>query len=445
MQSVCIVAIGDSGRKSNVAWPDVASPQPWLERTGPVRVTWGMNLRLLSSGIAVAAMTCAGIVRADDWPQWRGPARTGISAEKGWSDSWPASGPKVAWKAKVGMGYSSLVVSGDRVVTLGYDADKDHVTCFDAGSGKELWRHSFPSELGDKYFDGGTTGTPTIAGGKVYVLNRWGDTFCLDLADGRQVWHRQVAKETGAQVPDWGFTGAPLVQDGKVFLNVGEGGLALDAATGAVAWKSSTKSAGYSTPLPYGSGSDAVLLIASATAYVAVRPADGSEAWRIKWLTQYGVNAADPIVDGSRVLLSTGYGKGSSLFKVGGAEPEVVWKSKALRTQMNAAVLWEGHLYGVDGDTTEKASLKCLDFATGAEKWTVPGFGSGGVMIADGKLIALSGTGELSVAPAKPDGFKPTSRAQVVGGKTWTAPVLSGGRIYCRNSRGDVVAVDVRK
>jgi outer membrane protein assembly factor BamB len=132
------------------------------------------------------------------------------------------------------------------------------------------------------------------------------------------------------------------------------------------------------------------------------------------------------------------------LFKIGAGQPQELWTSKKLRTQLNSAVLHDGFLYGTDGDTSGKASFKCLSFETGEEKWTVPNFGSGAATIADGKLIALSGTGELTVGPASPEGFKPTSRMQVLGGKCWTAPVLSNGRIYCRNGRGDVVAVDVR-
>jgi outer membrane protein assembly factor BamB len=111
---------------------------------------------------------------------------------------------------------------------------------------------------------------------------------------------------------------------------------------------------------------------------------------------------------------------------------------------MNAAVLHDGHLYGVDGDTTETGSLKCIEFATGTEKWSQPGFGSGGVIIADGKLIALSGDGELSIAPASPSGFKPIAKAKVLGPKCWTAPVLANGLVYCRNSRGEIVVVDLR-
>lgn len=414
---------------------------------GGICVPRGMSTGFwVRSGWAVACAVAlgSGVARADDWPQWRGLRRDGTSAEKGWKVEWPATGPKVAWKAQVGLGFSSVVVADGRAYTMGHAEEQDRVFCFDVATGSEVWRHSFASELGDKYFEGGTTGTPTVSGGRVYVLNRWGEAFCLGAADGKVVWHRNVEAETKAAVPDWGFTGAPLVSDGKVYLNVGDGGLALDAATGQVAWKSSTKSAGYSTPFPHGAGEKQVLILGTAQSYVAVRPKDGTEVWRVKWLTQYGVNAADPVMDGDRMFVSTGYGKGAALFRMGGGEPEMLWKSKALRTQMNPAVLHGGFLYGVDGDTTEKASLKCLEFATGTEKWSQPGFGSGGVIVVDGKLVGVNGTGELLVAPAVPDGFKPVARAQVVGGKTWTAPVLADGRVYVRNSKGDLVVVDVR-
>ncbi len=398
---------------------------------------------LLFGLLPVLALATSAV--ASDWPHWRGPDRNGVSAEAGWLDKWPADGPKTAWKANVGLGFSSFAIAGGRVVTAGHADEKDTVFCFDAVTGKELWKHSYPAELGDKYYEGGTSGGPAIDGDRVFTLNRWGDVFCFNAADGKIFWSKNVQKDTGARVPDWGFGGSPLVHGDRVILNVGDAGLALDKKTGAIVWQSAPKSAGYSTPLPIRSGADTLGVFASATSYVAVNLKDGKEVWRAKWLTQYEVNAADPIIDGDRLFLSTGYGKGAGLFKLGALEPESLWKSKALATQMNAAVLFKGHLYGVDGDTTSKASLKCVELATGTIKWTHAGFGSGGVIIADGKLISLSGTGELMTAPAKPEGFEPTSRAQVLGGKTWTAPVLANGFVYCRNSRGDIVALDVRK
>lgn len=397
--------------------------------------------RLLAALIPVLAI--ASNATAKDWPHWRGPDRNGISSETAWLHEWPADGPKVAWKAEVGLGFSSVVVAHQRAFTLGYADDQDTVHSFDAATGRALWKHSYPAELGDKYFEGGTTGTPTVDGDRVYVLSRWGDLLCLGAADGKVHWSKNVLEETGVRPPDWGFSGAPLVQGDRLFLNVGEAGLALDAKTGSIVWRSDKKEAGYSTPLPYGNGGEALAIFSSGEGYTAVRLRDGERVWGVRWLTQYGVNAADPILHDGRVFVCSGYGKGSGLFQLGGAEPELVWKSKVLATQMNAAVLFEGHLYGTAGDTTAKAALKCVEFATGQEKWSQPQFGSGGVILANRRLIALSGTGELMTAPATPERFQPTARAQVIGGKTWTAPVLAHGLVYVRNSRGDLVCLDL--
>jgi len=382
--------------------------------------------------------------RAEDWPQWRGPQRNGVSAERDWLDVWPQNGPKIAWKTQVGLGFSSFVIAQGRVLTLGHAEAQDTVWCFEAGTGKLLWKHSYPAELGDKFYEGGTTGTPTIAGDRVYTLSRWGDAFCFEAASGKIIWSKNVHAETDAPIPDWGFTGSPLVYENLVVLNVGDAGLALEKATGKIRWKSGNKIAGYSTPLPIQRDGKSLALLGNGTSYVAITLPDGKEVWRVRWVTEYGLNASDPM-EGDYMFVSTGYGKGGGLFKLGPAEPEASWKTKKLRTQLNAAVLYRGFLYGTDGDTSQKAALKCLDFMSGEEKWAQAGFGSGGVIVADGKLIALSGAGELSVAPATSAGFNPTARAQVLGGKCWTAPVLANGLIYCRNGRGDVVVVDVRK
>jgi len=328
---------------------------------------------------------------------------------------------------------------------MGNSDNKDTVFCFDSATGKRLWSHSYAADLGDKYFDGGTTGTPTIDGERVFILSRWGDVFCLDAASGKVIWTRNVQKETRVRVPTWGFSGSPMVFENLLLLAVGEAGMALDKGTGKTVWESANKEAGYSTPLPWKRGGKSLALVSSGQAYLAVEPQTGKEHWRFRWLTQYGVNAADPIIDNDRLYISSGYGKGGALIKPDtGSEPAVLWKNKTLRSQRNAAVLVGGHLFGVDGDTSEKASLKCVDIATGEEKWSEPSVGSGALMAADGKLVVLGYRGELMVAPASPEGFKPTARAQVLGGECWTVPVLANGLIWCRNSRGDVVCVDAR-
>jgi outer membrane protein assembly factor BamB len=404
--------------------------------------TWTFIFAFIWGGLI--AVPSAG--RAEDWPHWRGPRRDGTSTERGWTDQWPKDGPKIAWKASVGLGFSAVSVADGRLVTMGHVNGRDLISCWDAVTGKPLWQHSYDSELGDKFFEGGPTSTPTVSAGRVYALSRWGDVFCFDLASGRIRWSKNVQKETGAAIPDWGFSSSPLIYQSKLILNIGEAGLALDPENGTILWQSAPAESGYSTPLPFRQGNASVVLVSSGKAYAAVQLADGKPLWRFEWVTRYGVNASDPIVDtaGESILISSGYGKGAALLNLRGGSPAVVWQHRDLRTQMNPGVLLQGFVYGTDGDNGAKAPLKCIELKTGQVRWTEPGIGTGGVTLADGKLIVLSDRGELLVAPASPEQFKTTARAQVLGGRCWTVPVLAHGRVYCRNAAGDLICVDLR-
>jgi outer membrane protein assembly factor BamB len=393
---------------------------------------------------ARADLSSVALAKEDDWAQWRGAARTGISAETGWMETWPADGPRILWKAQVGIGFSSFAVAKGRVYTIGHANDADTVFCLDADKGQVLWYHPYPADLGDKFFEGGPTSTPTVDGDRVYTISKWGDLFCFDAASGKIAWQKNLATESSLPIPAWGFGGSPFILGDLLLLNIGEAGIALEKATGRIVWKSAAAECGYSTPLPL-PGSDSLVIFTSGRGYHAVDAKTGKEAWRVKWMTQYGVNAADPVFDNGTMLISTGYGKGAALFKLGAGEPELVWQNKSLRSQMNPPVLIGGFLYGVDGDAGQKTALKCVEMSTGTEKWSVPLTGSGALAAADGKLIVLGGDGTLMIAPAAAADFKPTAQAKVLTGKCWTVPVLANGRLYCRNAEGHVVCVDLRK
>ncbi len=380
---------------------------------------------------------------AADWPHWRGPDHNGISKEADWKSEWPADGPPVLWKANAGIGFASFSVAGGRVYTTGFASEKDSVFCLDAATGKEIWQHTYPSELGDKFYEGGTSATPTVADGKVYQLSRWGDAMCLDAATGKVVWSKNVATDNNMPIPDWGFAGSPLVQGDLVILSIGEHGIALSKSDGAVKWKSVAKPAGYSTPYPM-PGKPGEIILCSDKAYFGVDAASGKMLWQYPWKTQYGVNAADPIVFDGQVFISSGYKKGATLIKLGGSAPEKIWENKLMRSQFNSCVLVDGYLYGPDGNDGDKGPLKCIELKTGDVKWQHPAFGVGGVTVADGKFIALSARGELMVAPVSAEKFAPISTAQVLGGRCWTTPVLANGRIYCRNATGDIVCLNVK-
>ena len=383
-------------------------------------------------------------LHADDWPQWRGPKHNGISTEKAWKADWAGKAPQTLWKANVGIGFPSFSIANGRVFTTGNAENTDTIFCFDAATGKVIWKHAYPADLGDKYYEGGTSATPVVDGAQVFHLSKWGEVFCIEAATGKVLWSKNMQKETGANIPDWGFAGSPLVHGEMLLLNIGSAGLALDKTSGKILWKSEAENAGYSTPVLMKRGTDDLVLLGSGKSIVAVNAQSGKKAWEFGWATRYGVNAADPIINGDLIFISSGYNKGCAVLKVDSATPDVVWQSKELKNQLGSSVLLDGHLYGFDGDNTNsRAPLKCLEFASGSKKWEENTISPGALMMADGKLIVLTGKGELIIAKASPQKFDVISRAQVLSGKCWSAPVLANGRIYVRNSTGDVVCLDV--
>jgi len=395
-----------------------------------------MKIVICTAAVAICVSTAP--ARSSDWPNFRGPDHNGISTETGWVRDWSASAPKIIWKAKVGLGFSAITVADGKAYTTGNTRDVDTVFCFDANTGKSIWKHSYPAPLDAKYYEGGTSATPTVDGDRVYAISKRGLIHCLAVADGKVIWSQDLAAELGAKIPTWGFAGSVLIEGNRAILNVGSTGTALDKLTGKVLWTSSTDESGYSTPVPFDSDSGRAVMMAIKTDVVAVRVEDGKELWRFPWKTQYEVNAADPIRVGNKVFISSGYNRGGGVFDVSSQPPQEVWSNKNMRNHLASSVYWKGYLYGVDEN-----QLRCVDFETGAVKWTDKVSGKGSVIIADGHLVVLSERGELLVAEPSPEGFKPSARFQAVGGKCWSAPTLANGKFYVRTGPGDVACLDV--
>ncbi|HUL50952.1 MAG TPA: PQQ-binding-like beta-propeller repeat protein, partial [Candidatus Nitrosotalea sp.] len=367
-----------------------------------------------------------------------GPDLNGVSQETNWSSLWPKEGPKQVWKTRVGTGFSSVAVSHGRIYTMGNDGNQDTVFCLDANAGTPIWKHSYPTPMDPKWYEGGPSATPAVDGDRVFTLSKRGLLLCLGAADGSVIWSKDLVADLGVKIPTWGFAGSPVVEGNLLIVNAGSAGTAFDKSTGKVVWTSGKNAAGYASPVPVGdnNGRTAVLFLADSVA--AVNLNDGKEIWRHPWTTKYDVNAADPIVIGDRVFISSGYDRGCALLRIGGKSASVLWENKEMRNHFNSCVLVHGYLFGFD-----ESELKCVDLNSGVVKWTENRLGKGSLMAAGDRLVILGEKGELVVAVASSGGFKPLARAQVLGGRCWSTPVLSNARIYCRNATGDLVCLDV--
>ncbi len=397
-------------------------------------------LCVMAVGLFTQVISAAGT--DSDWPCWRGPDHNGISRENGWSWQWGSNTPPVLWRASVGKGFSSFAVSKVRVFTMGNTDGSDTVYCFEAGTGKVLWRHSYACELQPLSYEGGPAATPAVAGEFVYTFSKEGHLFCLDAKDGRVVWSKKIAPwpwREGDWKNTWRYAGSPWVAEDRLIMSVGEAGMALDARSGNILWESPAGHPGYASPVPFRSGTTEALAFFSGRAVIGVEAGSGKRLWNIPWRTEWDMNAADPVIHENRLFVSSGNGTGCALFDLTAVPPRELWRNKHLKTPMNSAVLWQGHLYGFNDE-----NLVCVDWATGAKKWSEPSLRRGSLFVAAGKLVLLSEKGQLVVAEAVPDAYRPLAQAQILVGRCWSVPVLSRGLLYARNAQGDVVCLDLR-
>jgi outer membrane protein assembly factor BamB len=284
--------------------------------------------------LAVVLFTNIAVVHGADWPIYRGPQHNGVSSETNWIADFPATGPRQLWKASIGIGFSSMTISNGRVYAMGNsgksgpNANQDTVFCFNANNGKEIWKHTYSCELQPKYYEGGTLSTPTVDGNVVYTISKMGHLFCLNAATGSVKWQKNMNKDLGFKLPTWHFSGSPLVAGNMLILNLGDAGVALNKTNGSVIWENGKDICGYATPVPYTMDGQKCVAMFTASHIQGVRINDGKVLWKSPFENRTKVNAADPIIVGNEVFVSSGYNYGCAKIKVTGGNIETLWQNK---------------------------------------------------------------------------------------------------------------------
>ena len=439
-----------------------------------------------------------------DWSIFLGPHGTGVSDETGLMDEWPKAGPPIVWQKKIGKGYSSPSILGNRLVIHHRLRDRDLIECIRADNGNPFWSYDYETNFSDPYgYNNGPRCSPLLTKTRCFTFGAQGRLICLDLETGKLVWEYETTKKW--KVPDH-FFGAgctPILEGDLLIVLVGgqpdSGVVAFNAGTGDVVWESvgrktwndaETDQKGqryewtgdemvvsYSSPIVATIHGQKHLLCLMRQGLVSLDPSNGAVRFKYWFRARVheSVNAARPVVVDDLIFLSAAYETGAALLRVqpDNQNYDVVWRNKrGMSTHWSTPIYRDGCIYGFSGRHEGEATLQCVDLLSGELVWETNGykgsvrelqqnkngdivdaegniatfFGRGSKTAVDGKYIILGERGILVLAKLSREKFEQISRASYkqIHYPAWASPVLSRGRLYLR-SEDYLLCLDIAK
>lgn len=398
--------------------------------------------RVIAPLTTFALAALAGFAIADDWPQWLGPERNGLSREKGLLQAWPKEGPKRVWLNRdCGLGYSGPAVVGSKLYLLGSRNGTEQLIALEAATGTELWA----ADIGQEYQNGwgnGPRNTPTVDGDRIYALGAQGILICVSLSDGAEQWRADLI-ELGGAIPTWGYAESPLVDGDRLIVTPGsEGGIvALNKQTGELLWKASEviDPAHYSSVVIARPNGQKQYVQLMPEHLVGLDPESGELLWQVDWPGKVAV-IPTPIVRGNQIYVTTGYGVGCMLVEIAADNTaSVVYKNKLMKNHHGGVLLLGDKLYG----HSDNVGWLCQDFAAGKRVWRErAALGKGAIAYADNRFYCLSeDQGEVVLVQHSEEGWtehgrftlEPQTELRKPKGKIWVHPVIANGRMYLRD------------
>jgi outer membrane protein assembly factor BamB len=395
-------------------------------------------LALLSAAASVA-------VTHAQWPQWRGPDRTGLVPPAAVPAAWPDK-PTVKWTQPVGEGYSSPVVDDQRVFVHSRTDPDEVVSAFELDSGEPIWSATYGSAFTKNKYAAtmakGPFSTPLVANGRLFTLGTSAVLSSFDAATGALKWRKDWSKEIDTSKLFTGTAMSPIIDSGLLIAHVGDddaGALrALDPATGDEKWTLPGHGPGYASPIVTTSGGVRQLVTMTDEAVLGIEVLSGKLLWTISFPDEWNENIVTPNLAGD-ILIVSGTRKGTFGYRLekSGAEwlAKQVWHNTDLPMYMSSPVV-DGHfVYGFG--SKRKGQLFCLDARTGVAKWTTEGRGgtNASIQMAGPNLVVLTTDGELLVVRRSPDKYEELKRYKLAESQTWAQPVLVPGGILIRDSQ----------
>lgn len=386
---------------------------------------------------------------ADTWPQMRGPTAQGIAEVKGlpltWSDT-----EHVTWKTPIdGQGWSSPVVGDGAVyVTSALDEGRSlHAYRIDLANGKIVWDAKvFTNESAPPKHNRNSHASPTpvLDGKRLFVHFGTMGTACLDTATGKTIWANRDLKVEHSV----GAGGSPMLYRDKLLLTCdgidAQYGVALDVATGKIAWKKDRSAVErlakvkedsrkcFSTPLVVPVDGRDTLIVNGAERLYAQDPLTGEDLWHVDF-TGYS-NATMPVTDGKMLVFNTAFNTSSVWgVRLDGNKGDVtashvVWKVKFPSLSQPSPILLDGRVYIVN----DSGILLCLDLATGKElyKERIGADFAASPILADGKLWFFDARGKATVV--EPGATFKVLATNTFGDGCMASPAVTGKALIVR-------------
>lgn len=397
--------------------------------------------------LVAALFVFAQTVHAQDWPQWRGPARDGILAASHVPAAWPDSLQRV-WRVEIGEGYSSPVVANGRVFVHSRRDPEELVTAIDFKTGKQLWQQKYPAAFEKNRYMGrmtkGPNATPLVLDHRLFTFGVTGVLIVWDVATSRELWRKDYSKSVETSKLFCGTSASPLALEGNVIIQVGSdvhGGrmLALDPAQGNVKWEWRGHGPGYASPMAFDIAGTKQIVTLTDSSIVGLAANTGAQLWQIPFLDEWHENIATPLWTGTHLIIS-GTRQGTHAYTLARTddkwEASAAWKNNEVAIYMSSPVFREGTIYC--HSARQKGQFVALEASTGALRWASAGRDGwhASVLLAPRHVIFLNNEGSLLVVQQSASAFQIERRYQVAEGEVYAMPALLGNDMLVRDATG---------